>query len=116
MQRETTSVPIVAVDLESDPIAMGFVKTLGRPGGNVTGVFMDLPEVSAKQLQLLREVIPPLSRVALVGDTDSNAAQFRATERAAQSFNIQTLALDVRAPADLDPALDKARRQASEPP
>jgi ABC transporter substrate binding protein len=54
----TSTIPIVAVDLESDPVAKGFVKNLARPGGNVTGVFLDLPELSGKQLQLLREVSP----------------------------------------------------------
>ena len=70
------TIPIVAMDLESDPIALGYAKTLARPGGNVTGVFLDLPELSAKQLQLLREIAPGLSRVALVGDSTGNAAQF----------------------------------------
>jgi ABC-type uncharacterized transport system substrate-binding protein len=107
----TTTVPIVAVDLESDPVAMRFAKTLARPGGNVTGVFMDLPEMSAKQLQLLREIAPGLSRVALLGDLKGNAAQFQATARAAQSFGVQVESLDVRTPADLDSAMEAARRR-----
>jgi putative ABC transport system substrate-binding protein len=82
----TKTIPIVAVDLESDPIAMGFAKSLPRPGGNVTGVFLDLPELSAKQLQLFREIVPNLSRVALLGDPHDNAAQLRAAERAAKTF------------------------------
>src|SRR5882672_9484481 len=85
----TTTIPIVAVDLESDPIALGYAKTLARPGGNVTGVFLDLPELSAKQLQFFREIVPGLTRVALVGDTIGNAAQFRATERAARTLGVQ---------------------------
>src|SRR6266436_4791596 len=72
----TTAIPIVAVDLESDPVALGYAKTLARPGGNVTGVFLDLPELSAKQLQLFREIAPGLSRVALAGDSTGTAAQF----------------------------------------
>src|SRR5262249_15631676 len=92
----TTTIPNVALDLESDPIAMGFVKTLARPGGNVTGVFMDLPDVSAKQLQLLREILPALSRVALLGDSSINAAQIRATERAAQALGVQAQFFETR--------------------
>ena len=46
----TTSIPIVGGDLERDPVAMGYVKSLARPGGNFTGIFLDLPELSAKQL------------------------------------------------------------------
>jgi putative ABC transport system substrate-binding protein len=106
----TTTIPIVAVDLESDPVALGYAKTLARPGGNVTGVFLDLPELSAKQLQLFREIVPGLSRVALVGNSVDNAAQFRATERAAQSFKIQVQTFDGRTATQLDTALESARR------
>ena len=108
--RATTTIPVVAVDLESDPVALGFAKTLARPGGNVTGVFLDLPEMSAKQLQLLREIFPGLAKVALLGDFTSNAAQFRATEGAAQSLGVQTQALEGRTPAQLEAGLEAARR------
>ena len=102
--------PIVTVDLESDPIAMGFVKNLARPGGNITGVFLDLPELSGKQLQILREVIPKLSRVAVLGDPVLNAPQFRATELAAKTLAVQVQRIDVRASSDLEGALDAAKR------
>src|SRR2546426_166104 len=108
--RATTAIPIVAVDLESDPVALGYAKTLARPGGQVTGVFLDLPEMSAKQLQLFREIVPRLSRVALVGDSVGNAAQYRATERAAKSFKARVRTLEGRPPAELDAALEAARR------
>ena len=104
------TIPIVAMDLESDPIALGYAKTLARPGGNVTGVFLDLPELSAKQLQLFREIAPGLSRVALVGDSTGNAAQFRATERAAQTLGIQVQMFEGRTAAELDAALEAAPR------
>jgi len=103
-------IPIVAIDLESDPIALGYAKTLARPGGNVTGVFLDLPELSAKQLQLFREIAPGLSRVALVGDSTGNAAQFRATERAAQTLGIQVQMFEGRTATELDAALEAAPR------
>jgi len=106
----TSSIPIVAVDLESDPVAMGFVHNLARPGGNVTGVFLDVPELSGKQLQLLREIIPTISRVAILGDPVLNASQFRATDLAARDLAIKLQRLEVRAPADLDRALDTAKR------
>jgi putative tryptophan/tyrosine transport system substrate-binding protein len=108
--RATPAIPIVAVDMESDPVALGYAKTLAQPGGNVTGVFLDLPEVSAKQLQLIREILPSLSRVALVGDSVGNAAQYRATERAAQGFKIQVQTFEGRTAAELDAALETARR------
>ena len=106
----TSSIPIVAVDLESDPVAMGFVHNLARPGGNITGVFLDLPELSGKQLQLLRDIIPKMSLVAILGDPVLNAPQFRATELAARDLAIRLQRLEVRAPADLSRALDTAKR------
>jgi putative ABC transport system substrate-binding protein len=62
----TSSIPIVAVDLESDPVAKGWIKSLARPGGNMTGFFLDVPEMSGKQVGLLREVLPHLSRIAVL--------------------------------------------------
>jgi putative tryptophan/tyrosine transport system substrate-binding protein len=108
--KATTTIPIVAIDLESDPIARGYAKTLARPGGIVTGVFMDLPELSAKQLQLFREIAPGVSRVALIGDPTGNAAQLRATERAAQTLGIQVKMFEGRTLAELDATLEAARR------
>src|SRR5438552_9031943 len=106
----TATIPIVAVDLESDPVALGYAKTLARPGGNVTGVFLDLPELSAKQLQLFREIVPGLSRVALVGDSIGNAAQFRVTERAAEILGVKFQTFEGRTAAELDAAMEAARR------
>jgi putative ABC transport system substrate-binding protein len=71
--RATTSIPIVGLDLESDPIAKGYVKSLARPGGNITGMFLDIPELSGKQVGLLKEIIPRLSRIAVFGVPDLNA-------------------------------------------
>ena len=68
VKQATSRIPTVAVDLESDPVAMGFVRNLAQPGGNITGVFLDLPELSGKQLQFLKDVVRPLSRVAILGD------------------------------------------------
>src|SRR6516162_4327147 len=59
----TASIPVVGVDLESDPVAKGYVKSLARPGGNVTGIFLDIPELSGKQVGLLKEIVPGLSRI-----------------------------------------------------
>jgi ABC-type uncharacterized transport system substrate-binding protein len=112
--RATTTIPIVAVDLESDPIALGYAKTLARPGGNVTGVFLDMPDLSAKQLQLFREIAPRLSHVALIGDSTGNAAQLRATQRAAQALGIQVQTFEGRTALELDAALEAARRNGAE--
>ncbi len=86
--KATKTIPIVGVDFESDPVAKGWVATLARPGGNVTGFFLDIPEMSGKQLQLLKEVKPSLARVAVLGDARVNELQFRATEVAAQGAGL----------------------------
>src|SRR5215470_12545164 len=59
-KKATTTTPIVVVDLESDPVAEGFVKSLGRPGGNVTGLFLDLADLCGKQLEFLKGLVPGL--------------------------------------------------------
>jgi putative ABC transport system substrate-binding protein len=105
----TTSIPIVAVDLESDPIAKGYVKSLARPGGNMTGMFLDLPELSGKQVGLLKEVVPRLSRIAIFGIPSLNAAQFAATETVVRSLALEAEIIEVQVPDDWERALDAAR-------
>ena len=92
----TSSIPIVAVDLESDPVAKGYVKSLARPGGNMTGMFLDLPEVSGKQIGLLKEIVPRLSRIAIFGIPGLNEAQFAATETAARALALKAEIIEVR--------------------
>src|SRR5262249_20205375 len=82
VRNATTSIPVVELDLESDPLAKGYVKSLARPGGNMTGMFLDIPELSGKQVGLLKEIVPRLSRIAIFGVPGLNAAQFAATETA----------------------------------
>jgi ABC-type uncharacterized transport system substrate-binding protein len=106
----TRTIPVVAIDLESDPVAEGFVRGLAQPGGNITGVFLDLPELGGKQLQLLKEIIPRLSRVAVLGDSVLNAPQFRAMEAAAHSLAIEVQRQEVRVVKDFDRALDAASK------
>ena len=104
----TTTIPIVAVDLESDPLAMGFVQNLARPGGNITGVFLDIPELSGKEMELLKEVFPQIARVAIIGDPAINAPQFAVTKIAARAFAVQPEAIELRVLNDFDSALETA--------
>jgi putative ABC transport system substrate-binding protein len=55
----TTSIPVVGIDLESDPVAKGYVKSLARPGGNITGMFLDIPELSGKQIRATQRDYSP---------------------------------------------------------
>jgi ABC-type uncharacterized transport system substrate-binding protein len=88
--KATRTIPIVGLDLESDPVARRWVTSLARPGGNMTGIFLDIPEMSGKQLQFLREGVPKLERVAILGDPQVNDLQFKATEAAARAVRLTT--------------------------
>ena len=105
----TTSIPVVGVDLESDPVAKGYVKRSARLGGNITGMFLDIPELSGKQVGLLKEIIPRLSRIAIFGIPGINALQFAATETAARTFAVEAEILEVRVPDDFGDAVEAAR-------
>jgi putative tryptophan/tyrosine transport system substrate-binding protein len=105
----TTSIPIVALDLESDPLAKGYVKSLARPGGNLTGMFLDLPELSGKQVGLLKEIVPRLSRVAIFGIPGLNAAQFAATDTVMRALALEAEIIEVQVPDDWEQALEYAR-------
>src|SRR5438132_12876711 len=79
----TRTIPIVGIDLEIDPVKAGLVASIARPGGNITGLFLDLSELSGKHLQFLKEIMPATSRVAVLGNPDINAPQIRELERVA---------------------------------
>jgi putative ABC transport system substrate-binding protein len=79
----TTTTPIVAIDLESDPTDSGFIASYARPGGNITGVFLDFPEFSKKWLEALKEAVPKISSVAVFWDSSTGPTQIRAIEAAA---------------------------------
>jgi ABC-type uncharacterized transport system substrate-binding protein len=105
----TRTIPIVGIDLEIDPVEAGLVANIARPGGNITGLFLDLSELSGKHLQILKEIIPGTSRVAVLGNLDINAAQLRELERVAQSLSMQTRVAEVKNATDLDGAFDTAQ-------
>jgi len=104
----TKTIPIVGHDLDSDPVASGFVASLARPRGNVTGVFLDLPELSGKALQLLKEAIPGIAQVAVLRAPIADAAPLRAAEGAARSLSLQLQIVEARGPSDFDSAFAAA--------
>jgi putative ABC transport system substrate-binding protein len=97
----TKSIPVIALDLESDPVGSGFVASLARPGGNVTGVFLDFPEFSAKCLQLLIEAVPTLASVGVLWDPTTGALQLKWVEAAAQGFGVSVQVFEARRVADI---------------
>src|SRR5262252_3851712 len=86
----TVTIPIV-MTFDDDPVGNGFVDSLARPGGNITGLSTLSPEISGKQLELLKEIIPKLSLVAVLGDSTraGNAQSLREIELAAGAFKVQ---------------------------
>ena len=106
----TVTIPIVITN-DNDPVANGFVASLARPGGNITGLSTLSPEIYGKQLELLKEVLPRLSRVAVLGASaePGHAQELRETERAARALRVQLQYLDVRGPNDIEPAFQAAR-------
>jgi len=106
----TRVIPIVALDLETDPVASGFVRTLGRPEGNLTGLFLDMPELFGKWLQLIREVVPSVSNVGAVGAPTINAPQFAAVESLFRGTQLRLQRLEIQRPADFEGLFEQAAR------
>ena len=109
---ETRTIPIV-MRQSNDPVGTGFVASLGRPGGNVTGLSNVSPELSGKRLALLREVIPGLSRVALLWDPGGRGAvlDYKETEGAARSLRLELQSVEMSRTEDLDRALSAVTSQ-----
>jgi putative ABC transport system substrate-binding protein len=107
-RRASQTIPIVALDLESDPIASGAAQSLNRPGGNVTGVFFDAPEIASKWIQIIRELVPNISRAGLLYDQHLDQTQLKAGEFSAHKLGITTLRLGIDQPSDFRPAFEKA--------
>src|SRR5262245_10397624 len=110
-KKTTSDVPIVGLDLQSDPVASGFAASLARPGGNVTGIFLDLPELGGKQLQFLKETLPSLTRVAVLWEPETGEPQLRATEEAARAAGLTLSAFGVRSGEEVRPAVERLVRE-----
>jgi putative tryptophan/tyrosine transport system substrate-binding protein len=111
-QRATKTVPIV-MTLVTDPVESGVVASLARPGGNVTGLSLMHPDLSGKRLALLKEIVPTLSRVAVLwsSSTPSYRVVLRETEAAARALGMHLHVLEVRSPADLDNTFSAIARE-----
>jgi putative ABC transport system substrate-binding protein len=108
MHAVTSPIPVVALDLESDPVASEFAKTIPRPGGNLTGVFMDLPELAGKWLEILKVTVPALARVAVLWDPATGPAQLDGARRAAKVLNLTVYPVEARATAEIEGAFRAA--------
>jgi putative ABC transport system substrate-binding protein len=108
----TVTIPIV-MGFDNDPVRNGFVASLARPGGNITGLATLGPEISGKLIELLKEIVPRLSHIAVLGtSTQPGGAQsLREAELAARSFGVKVQYLDVRGPKDIEPAFQTAGKE-----
>ena len=103
VKEATTTIPIVMTQ-DSDPVGNGFVASLARPGGNITGLSNLAQEISGKRLELLKEIVPKLSRVAVLGMSTNpgNSHSLRETELAAGALGVQIQYLDIRDSKDIE--------------
>jgi putative ABC transport system substrate-binding protein len=110
-RQATGTIPIVMV-AAAYPVEAGLVASLARPGGNITGLSLMTPELNQKRLEMLKETVPSLSRVAVLWDASmAPTLQWEHFETAARVLGIQLQLLEVRSPNDLDGALAAARRE-----
>jgi len=108
--KATKTIPIVMLAV-FDPVGIGVVKSLERPGTNVTGTTMYAPQLIGERLRMLKRIVPDVDKVAMVLNSNNanNAAQFELLRSEAQKLSIAVESLDIRKPEDVDTAFDKAR-------
>jgi len=107
--REATQrIPVVAFDLETDPVQSGLVQSLAQPGGNMTGFFLDLPDLAGKWLELLEGAAPMSRPVGVLWDSTSGNWQLRAAQSAARRFGLELYTIEVHSSDELGGAVRKA--------
>jgi putative ABC transport system substrate-binding protein len=110
--KQTTSTTPIIMGFDNDPVGNGFVASLARPGGNITGLSALSPETTGKQLELLKEIVPHLSRVAIIGNSSNpgDAQSLRETVLAAASYEVYLRYLDVQDAKDIESAFRAAAK------
>jgi putative ABC transport system substrate-binding protein len=103
--REITTTPIVAIDLETDPVRSGYATSFAHPGGNVTGLFLDMPSIAGKWIDLLREAAPDIERIALSWDPSTGTDQLEVAKVAARGKGFDALVLELHRLRAFDAAL-----------
>jgi putative tryptophan/tyrosine transport system substrate-binding protein len=111
-KRATSTIPIVMADA-GDPLGSDLVASLARPGGNVTGMSLMAPDLGGKRLELLKEMLPQLARVAVLWNAANpySALVFKETQAAGRTLGIEVQSLEMRGPGDFDGAFAAARQQ-----
>ena len=112
-KKATGSIPIVAL-VSNDPVKSGLVASVGRPGANVTGITLIYDELAGKVIELLKETVPAISRVAVLWNPDHADPEFRETQRAAATLGVRLQSLEVRRPDDFARAFNAAISERAE--
>lgn len=107
----TRDIPIIALDLESDPVASGYVASLAVPGGNITGLFLDAPSLAAKWLQQVREVVLDARKMAVLWDANTGEYQLRALSAAVKTMSVDVQVIEFRNSAEMEPALIRGLKE-----
>ena len=110
----TRSIPIVALDLESDPVRAGFANSLAKPGGNITGCFLDQPSLTGKWLELIGEAVPGVRRIAVLRDPTTGPWQLDAIKSVARTRNIELHLVEVRNADNLEQKLEDTTKERSQ--
>jgi putative ABC transport system substrate-binding protein len=113
VKRTTTDIPIIFA-VANDPVGVGFVASLARPGGNVTGLSLQAPDVAGKRLEILREVVPSLRRLAIFADAGNPGAMLEMAEAhaAAGKLGLEIIIPEVRRTSDIAPAFEALKGRA----
>ena len=115
LKEATTTIPIV-MGYHTDPVGTGLVTSLARPGGNITGLSVLAPELGGKRLEILKEVVPKLSRLAVLGSSTlpGNVQTLKETELAAAAFGVKLQFVDVLSPKDIEAAFRRMVKSRAE--
>jgi putative ABC transport system substrate-binding protein len=104
----TSTIPIVAMDLEADPVASGFVNSLAHPGGNITGLYFDFAEFSGKWLEIMGEIVPGLTQAAVIWDPATGRVQNEAATTVARQRGLQLEVISCPQPTAIEAAFQEA--------
>ena len=113
VKQATATIPIVVV-VSNDPVESGLVASLGRPGGNITGVTWVHDQLAGKSVELLKDTLPSVSRVAVLWNPSHTDPEFRETQRAARVLDVQLQSLEVRQTGDYEGAFQAVERGRAE--
>ncbi len=113
-RQASDTVPIVSYDFETDPVGENYAQSIARPGGSVTGVFLDVPNFVGKWVEFLRECLPTLKKIALLGDPNVGIGQAATLDQIAGKFGIATERVSVRVRDDLAEGVAAAKKRGAD--